>query len=200
MPRIECFRVSLCTLTPCDVFVCACVLAAEIPLTQPNEYVFAYKTSRRREDDIALVNACFRVRLAPESEGMRFGPHSPHSHLLCSHRLCVGQFRVVDSSIAFGGMNKVPVVAPQTEAFLAGKLWTRDLLAGAYDCLCNVRVVLMCCVCLYVCLQWDALCMYVYDGGRCSLSLCRMLVFLITVCLSPCASRICRRRPPWWYD
>lgn len=53
--------------------------------------------------------------------------------------IIAGEYRVEDAAISFGGMNKVPVCAPQAEAFLKGKTWNRDILAGAYDCLCNVR-------------------------------------------------------------
>ena len=50
--------------------------------------MFAYKTSRRKEDDIAIVTAAFRVLLKQ-----------------------AGDKYVVDTaSLAFGGMNKIPVL------------------------------------------------------------------------------------------
>lgn len=49
---------------------------------------------------------------------------------------CVwADFKVVSASVAYGGMNKVPVVAPATEQYLVGKKWTREMLEGAYKCL-----------------------------------------------------------------
>ena len=36
-----------------------------IPYTNPTEYVVAYKQSRRREDDIAIVNGAFFFDISP---------------------------------------------------------------------------------------------------------------------------------------
>lgn len=34
-----------------------------LPFTRPLEFMHAYKQSRRRDDDIAIVNAAFRVKV-----------------------------------------------------------------------------------------------------------------------------------------
>jgi xanthine dehydrogenase/oxidase len=34
-----------------------------VPFMRQNEYVAAYKQAKRRDDDIAIVNGCFRVFL-----------------------------------------------------------------------------------------------------------------------------------------
>ncbi len=34
-----------------------------VPFTRKNEYTRAFKQAKRRDDDIAIVNACFRVLL-----------------------------------------------------------------------------------------------------------------------------------------
>lgn len=39
----------------------------EIPFTKENEFVRAYKQSKRRDDDIAIVNACFKMTLHSDS-------------------------------------------------------------------------------------------------------------------------------------
>ena len=43
------------------------LLKIAIPCTKPDEYVNGYKQSRRREDDIAIVNGAFRVLFLPQS-------------------------------------------------------------------------------------------------------------------------------------
>ena len=72
-----------------------------IPWSRPLEFVEAYKQSRRRDDDIAIVNACFRVRLDPATQ-------------------CVAE-----ASLAYGGMAPFSVCAKATEQFLVGKKWTQ---------------------------------------------------------------------------
>ena len=59
----------------------------------------SYKQSRRRQDDIAIVNAGMRVLLEPSS---------PH----CTVREC---------SLCYGGMNYMTVMAKKTQQALVGK-------------------------------------------------------------------------------
>lgn len=61
-----------------------------------NQYFAAYKQSKRREDDIAIVNAAFNLTLS--SEG-----------------------KVAALDMAFGGMAPTTVVAPKTSASLMNK-------------------------------------------------------------------------------
>jgi xanthine dehydrogenase/oxidase len=39
-----------------------------VPNTQENDYFAAYKQAKRRDDDIAIVNAAFRVHFQPNSD------------------------------------------------------------------------------------------------------------------------------------
>lgn len=57
-----------------------------------NEYLFAYKQSRRREDDIAIVNAGMRVQLQEES----------------------GKWQVASCTLAYGGVAPVTKMAKHT--------------------------------------------------------------------------------------
>jgi len=69
----------------------------------PLEFVEAFKQSRRREDDIAIVTAAFKVRLE------RDGSH----------------YKVADAGFSFGGMAPLTVRTPTTEAALKGRHWTK---------------------------------------------------------------------------
>ena len=63
-------------------------LYLSIPWTKENEYIKVFKVSRRREDDIAIVNAGMRVVLDPSTG------------------------TVIDCAFAFGGMAPKSVNAP----------------------------------------------------------------------------------------
>jgi len=43
------------------------IVSINVPYSKQNEYVFAYKQARRREDDIAIVSSCFRVLLSSDN-------------------------------------------------------------------------------------------------------------------------------------
>lgn len=58
-----------------------------------------YKQARRREDDIAIVNAGLRVHLEQERD----------------------EWKVKDSSLCFGGMSYITKFASQTQQFLCGR-------------------------------------------------------------------------------
>ena len=47
------------------------LLRVALPCTRPHEYVREFKQAHRRDDDIAIVNAGMRVRLAPAAAGAR---------------------------------------------------------------------------------------------------------------------------------
>lgn len=65
-----------------------------------HEYILGYKQSRRREDDIAIVNAGLKVQLEQQED-----------HL----------WRVKDSSLCFGGMSYITLFASQTQQLLSGR-------------------------------------------------------------------------------
>ncbi|EGC38870.1 hypothetical protein DICPUDRAFT_96745 [Dictyostelium purpureum] len=82
-----------------------------IPYTRPLEFVQAYKQSRRREDDIAIVSCCFRI-LFENFEN--------------------NQFKVRECVLAYGGMNVKAVTCQNTEQFLIGSIWDRNQLDEIY--------------------------------------------------------------------
>lgn len=66
-----------------------------VPHCKENEYVFAYKQAKRREDDIAIVNGAIRMNFNDSI--------------------------IQDVGISFGGMGPITRFAPETEKFLKGK-------------------------------------------------------------------------------
>jgi xanthine dehydrogenase/oxidase len=77
----------------------AIVAKLRIPVSQESgEYLRAYKQSKRKDDDIAIVNAALRVCLSP-------------SHVVTS------------ADLAYGGMAPTTVSAFEAEQYLVGKTW-----------------------------------------------------------------------------
>lgn len=64
-----------------------------------NEYIYSYKQARRREDDIAIVNAGMRVVLQPAE---------PH-------------WIVQECCLSYGGMSYITVMAKKTQQALVGR-------------------------------------------------------------------------------
>ena len=87
------------------------IVSVRIPAAAEHEWFMNFKQCRRRDDDIAIVNAGMRVKLEP------------------------GTHRVLESSLAFGGMAAKSVNAPQTERFLVGRIWNQETLEGALELL-----------------------------------------------------------------
>lgn len=89
--------------------------AIRIPLpplkSQGQEVIKAYKQAKRKEDDIAIVTACFRVRL--KDKGL-----------------------VDDAVFSYGGMAPTTRLAQKTQALLKGMLWSdHSTLEAALDSL-----------------------------------------------------------------
>jgi xanthine dehydrogenase/oxidase len=63
------------------------IVSIHIPVTRPNEYVRAYKQSRRRDDDIAIESACYRTLFEKNGE----------------------QWIVKEAVLSYGGMAKLTV-------------------------------------------------------------------------------------------
>jgi xanthine dehydrogenase small subunit len=80
-----------------------------VPKPRPDEFLRAYKISKRFDDDISAV--CLVVRMELEGD------------------------RVKDIAIGAGGVAATPVRAPQAEAFLAGRDWTADTATQAGEVL-----------------------------------------------------------------
>ncbi|EGG20479.1 xanthine dehydrogenase [Cavenderia fasciculata] len=87
-----------------------------VPFTNQLEYVEAYKQSRRREDDIAIVSCCFRVQLERSNQ-----------------TTATGEYSIKDISLAYGGMNVKAVLATKTMDALVGKIWSQSLLDEIYS-------------------------------------------------------------------
>ncbi|XP_044271651.1 xanthine dehydrogenase isoform X2 [Tribolium madens] len=85
------------------------LLAIHIPYTHRDRYCYAYKQARRREDDIAIVNAAVNVTFEPQTD------------------------IISDINIAFGGVSFKTVTALKTRTNLKGLPWNRQTLELAFD-------------------------------------------------------------------
>ncbi|RXG71941.1 Xanthine dehydrogenase/oxidase [Armadillidium vulgare] len=81
----------------------------KIPLTYKNEHFFAYKQSRRRDDDIAIVNTGMKMKIKPQN----------------------GNFIVESLVMAFGGMAPTTIMAKKTMKKLTGMSLTEEMLDKA---------------------------------------------------------------------
>jgi CO/xanthine dehydrogenase FAD-binding subunit len=73
----------------------------DIPATTERDFVAGYKQAKRRDDDIAIVNAGFRVRFEEDRRS--------------------GDVVVAEACLAFGGMAAKTVRASLTEAYVTGR-------------------------------------------------------------------------------
>lgn len=80
------------------------LLNIRVHRTLPDEYIKAYKQSRRREDDIAIVNGAFRVIFQP------------------------GTSEIKEIFMAFGGMAPTTIMALNAMKKLAGRKWEEETL------------------------------------------------------------------------
>lgn len=96
------------TALPAD----AVIVSIRIPLARgKGEFIRAYKQSKRKDDDIAIVNAALRVSLDDEN-------------------------MIESTNLVYGGMAPTTVQAKQTMDYLVGKMWgAKDVLEGAMDAL-----------------------------------------------------------------
>ncbi|KAJ3105387.1 hypothetical protein HDU97_008141 [Phlyctochytrium planicorne] len=78
-----------------------------VPYTRKNEYVKAFKQAKRKDDDIAIVNAAIRVWLE-NTEG--------------------SVWKVKDASLSYGGMGPTTLKAKESSASLIGKVWSASLV------------------------------------------------------------------------
>ncbi|KAH8273140.1 hypothetical protein KR018_006412 [Drosophila ironensis] len=81
--------------------------------TTPDEHMVAFKQARRRDDDIAIVNAAVYVRFEKNSNV------------------------VAEISTAFGGMAPTTVLAPRTSELMAGQEWNLQLVERVAESLCT---------------------------------------------------------------
>lgn len=83
------------------------VISLHIPFSKQNEYIQAYSQAKRRDDDIAIVNACIRMQVEQDS------------------------FKITDCLMAYGGMNKITKSVTKTSNFLIGKLLNEETVTAA---------------------------------------------------------------------
>ncbi|CAG8794341.1 16286_t:CDS:1, partial [Cetraspora pellucida] len=84
-----------------------------IPCSKQGQFSRAYKQAKRRDDDIAIVNAGLSVLLDDDN-------------------------KVKEASFAFGGMSWVTVRAPESENFVLGKKWgNQNVLNDLLEKLCE---------------------------------------------------------------
>eukprot|EP00475_Leptophrys_vorax_P021366 TRINITY_DN29075_c0_g2_i1.p1 TRINITY_DN29075_c0_g2~~TRINITY_DN29075_c0_g2_i1.p1 ORF type:complete len:1060 (-),score=278.85 TRINITY_DN29075_c0_g2_i1:127-3024(-) len=88
------------------------IISVKIPLCKDNEYVFSFKQARRREDDIAIVSSCMRVRFADDSREEK-------------------TMIVKEACISLGGMAERTVIALDTSRYLIGRSWNHETLEEA---------------------------------------------------------------------
>lgn len=85
----------------------AVLVSFHLPWTGPRDVVRSYKVRMRHDNSHAIVNAAFRVRLAPGAP-------------------------VVEAAwLYLGGLSGLPIRASRTEAHLAGRPWDEATLASA---------------------------------------------------------------------
>ena len=84
-----------------------------VPFGKPRQYPAAFKQAKRRDDDIAIVNAGFSLELAAENES----------------------FVVKDACFAFGGLGPTTAVARKVIDFIKGKIWQLETIERCFSLL-----------------------------------------------------------------
>ncbi|TDG48374.1 hypothetical protein AWZ03_005119 [Drosophila navojoa] len=89
------------------------LLGIHLQKTTPDDHVVAFKQARRRDDDIAIVNAAVNVKFR------------------------AGSNVVERIQIAFGGMAPTTVLAPRTSELMVGQPWSQTLVERVSESLCK---------------------------------------------------------------
>ncbi|XP_014677287.1 PREDICTED: xanthine dehydrogenase/oxidase-like, partial [Priapulus caudatus] len=80
------------------------LLSILVPYTKQNEYFHAFKQAKRRDDDIAIVNAAMRVEFQQASSIIK------------------------DIALSFGGMAPTTVMPSKAASLLVGRSWEADMM------------------------------------------------------------------------
>ncbi|KAL9059902.1 MAG: hypothetical protein Q9162_000972 [Coniocarpon cinnabarinum] len=106
LPMSDFFKAYRVTALPAN----AIIASIRIPCAKPKgEFLRAYKQAKRKDDDIALVNAALRVSLDDD-------------------------YKVVSADLVYGGMAPTTIAATKTMRFLLNKPWTsKDTLEHAMN-------------------------------------------------------------------
>ncbi|KAH8402571.1 hypothetical protein KR215_001703 [Drosophila sulfurigaster] len=89
------------------------LLGIHFQKTTPDQHFVAFKQARRRDDDIAIVNAAINVHFEP-----------------CSNV-------VQRIHMAFGGMAPTTVLAPKSSELMVGQRWNQELVERVSESLCE---------------------------------------------------------------
>ncbi|XP_051157348.1 xanthine dehydrogenase-like [Leptopilina boulardi] len=89
------------------------LVSIAIPFSHSNQYFVAYKQSRRRDDDIAIVNMALNLFFTPSKE----------------KEVAIVQ----NANLVFGGMGPTTIVAKKTSESLIGEKWNRGILDKTYN-------------------------------------------------------------------
>jgi len=134
------------------------ILHVFVPFTRPNEYVADFKVSRRKEDDIHLTNACFRVVLKEAAEPLTppagasevknwtnpllpFGEtpktipedqYKPSAYKFIPVKPVDHAFVVEEFKVGMGSMSFKTVCSPSAAENIVGKKWSSDLLEAVF--------------------------------------------------------------------
>ncbi|OKL60030.1 Xanthine dehydrogenase [Talaromyces atroroseus] len=105
IPMLDFFKGYRTTALPAD----AIIASLRIPVAQEGEFFRAYKQSKRKDDDIAIVNAALRVSLSETND-------------------------VLSASFVYGGMAPMTVSAKNAELYIIGKKFTNpETLEGVMN-------------------------------------------------------------------
>ena len=108
IPMSQFFKGYRTTALPAD----AIIASLRVPISRENgEFLRAYKQAKRKDDDIAIVNAALRITLSD------------------SHN-------IESADLVYGGMAPITIAAKQAMSYLKGKKWTDPAtLEGAMNAL-----------------------------------------------------------------
>lgn len=87
------------------------LVSIDVPFTHEDQYFYAFKQAKRRDDDIAIVNIAMNVTFEPNSKTIK------------------------DIYVAYGGMAPMTVQARKTREALIGRTWDDGMLDAAYAAL-----------------------------------------------------------------
>ncbi|XP_075158749.1 xanthine dehydrogenase-like [Haematobia irritans] len=89
------------------------IMGIYFPKTLPHQYMVAFKQARRRDDDIAIVNAAINVTFEGKTD------------------------QVQKVSMAFGGMAPTTILAIRSSEIMVKQKWNRSLMERVMETLCT---------------------------------------------------------------
>lgn len=111
------------------------ITAIFVPYTRPLEYTMAFKQARRKDDDIAIANACLRVNLKHKDAKGDDAEKAGEAAAATNGEPPLSALVVESVAFAFGGMAATTVRAPKVEALLVGRTWDESLVTPACEAL-----------------------------------------------------------------